>query len=79
MKITFNKTIVDGLWGGGNSILKLLVKYFKDNGHQITFKLESDTDVVIVMDSRDSASVFSFDELKKFKEMNILQELRSYS
>ena len=68
MKIAFNKQIVDGLWGGGNSMLKMFVKYFKEKGHQVTFSLDPDTDVVIVMDSRDSASSFSFDELKRFKQ-----------
>jgi len=68
MKIVFNKKIVNGPWGGGNQILRLLVKYFKKRGYDVSFSLDHDTDIVIIMSINEASCSFSFDELLKFKK-----------
>jgi len=58
MKITFNRKIVDGPYGGGNQILRLLVRYFKNKGFDVSFSLDEDTEIVIAMDVRDEVCTF---------------------
>lgn len=69
MKIAFNKKIVVGPWGGGNQILVLLCDYLKQHGHQISFSLEPDVDVVVMMDVKDSSCLFPINSLMEFKRV----------
>jgi len=68
MKIIFNKKVVHGPWGGGNQILKLFQGYLVRRGHQVSYELTDDADVVIIMDVKESSCSFSMNSLRKFKD-----------
>jgi len=68
MKITFNKKIIKGPWGGGNQILLLLYGYFKRRKHNVCFSLDDDSDVIVLMDVKDESCSFSLKELSEFKK-----------
>jgi len=67
MKLAINKAVVNGPWGGGNQILMLLVNYFKKMGIDVVYKLTKDVDVILIMDSRQQSSLFSFNDIKNHK------------
>jgi hypothetical protein len=68
MKVVFNKHLVRGPWGGGNQMLLLLHNYLKRRGHTVSFKLEEDADLVVLMDVKDGSCAFPMSKLHEFKE-----------
>lgn len=68
MKVSFNRTVVNGPYGGGNQILVLLVKYLEDRGIKVSFSLDKDTDVIFLMDIRDNICTFPLRDAVSHKE-----------
>lgn len=67
MKIVFNKRLVDGPYGGGNQILRLLKGYFESKGLITSFSLDEDTTVIVLMDVRDGGCIFPLRDVTEFK------------
>jgi len=65
MKIAFNRRIVDGPYGGGNQVLRMLSAYFSGKGHDVVFDLSNDVDVIVLMDVRDRSVTFSLEEVEE--------------
>jgi len=70
MKISFNRAIVNGPYGGGNHFLKLLVCFLNDRGIETTHRLEKDIDVIVLMEVRDQSSSISLKDIQKYKLEN---------
>lgn len=68
MKISLNKKIVHGPWGGGNQMLFLLSSYLQNHGYEISFSLDEDTKIVIIMDIKDASCTFPLKKLQEFKQ-----------
>jgi glycosyltransferase involved in cell wall biosynthesis len=68
MKVAFNKKLVDGPYGGGNQVLRLLKKHFEDNGISVSFSLDEDVDVIMLMDVRDGGCIFPLKSVENFKK-----------
>lgn len=49
MKIYFNEKIRYEPWGGGVHLLNYLVKFLKDKGHEIIFKLRKKIDLIFIL------------------------------
>lgn len=64
MNIFFNKIPINGPYGGGNIILRLLVDYCQDKGHNTFFDLNVKPDVSFIFDSRENLSTESFLDIK---------------
>jgi len=71
MKVSFNKKVVNSIWGGGNQMLKLLVEHFKREGVEVSYSLDEDTDVVLIMDIRDKYCTFPLIDVQKAKKKGV--------
>ncbi len=67
MKISFNRAIVEGPYGGGNQILMLLVDYFKRRGIETCFDLADDVDAIFAVDVRDEVCCYGINDIISFK------------
>jgi len=68
VKISINKKVVNGPWGGGNQILMLLVDFLVKKGFKISYSLDNDTSVILIMDVKDESCSFSIKQIREFKK-----------
>jgi hypothetical protein len=68
MKVSFNRTIVNGPYGGGNQVLSLLVEHLQKKGIDVSYSLDEDTDYIILMDVRDKICTFPLKKAVAHKE-----------
>jgi hypothetical protein len=70
MKVSFNRGIINGPYGGGNHVLSFLVEYFTDSGIEVSYSLDEDTRFIFLMDVRDRQCTFplkkAIEHKKKF-------------
>lgn len=79
MKIYLNREPVEGPWGGGNKTLSSLCKRLKEIGHELTFDLERDIDIIFCYDPRPNKKGVWYqnflDYKASFKNTKILQRV----
>ena len=52
MKIYLNRQPLKGPWGGGNKTVTKLSETLEKTGHQVTFRLEDNIDMIFCFDPR---------------------------
>ena len=62
-----NRKPVIGPWGGGNNFVKAADEYFRLAGHQVTYHLTDDVDVILAVDPRYDELGVSSREMINFK------------
>lgn len=78
MKVSINKKIVNGPYGGGNQMLILIADYLAAKGVGVSFELGEDTDVVLMMDVKKESCCFEIEkilELKKRKGIKVVHRI----
>jgi glycosyltransferase involved in cell wall biosynthesis len=67
-KIFFNRKVRRSPWGGGIQFMNALVDKLTKLGHQVTFDLEENLDVIFLMDPRyEDGAGFSIKEIANYK------------
>ena len=67
MKIYFNRSPINGPWGGGSSFVKNMSKYFLDNDHEVIYELQKDIDLIFMIDPRPGQAGNSINEIIDYK------------
>ena len=70
MKILINRKPVEGPWGGGNLFVKAFCESASLRGHEVTFQLEDNIDVIFVQDPRYNDLRISINEIAQYKNTN---------
>ena len=64
----FNRSPIDGPWGGGNNFVKNMSRYLKKRGHEIVYDLVYGIDLIFMIDPRPSQAGYSVDEIYLYKK-----------
>jgi len=70
LKVAINSSIINGPYGGGNSFIKNLYEFLKDNNHKIVFDLNDlDIDIILITEISQYTETFSFgiNEIKFYR------------
>jgi glycosyltransferase involved in cell wall biosynthesis len=65
-KIYFSLKPIKGSYGGGNFFVKNMVKYLKSKNYIIVYELESDIDIIFIIDPRRN----TYENVVEYKEKN---------
>jgi len=67
VKISLNRKAIIGPWGGGNQFLNILCQYLIEKGFSVSFSIDEDTEVILIIEHRDHLMCFSVEEVERFK------------
>lgn len=67
MKVFFNRVEKFTPYGGGSQFITAMCKYFRTKGHQVTFHLEPDVDLIFMIDPRPGDIGYSVNHIIQHK------------
>lgn len=70
MKIAFNRQVRRSPWGGGAHFATAFADFLTREGHQVTYKLESDVDWIVMLDPRHEEGGFDVNQIADHKRRN---------
>ena len=68
MNIFFNRVPKNEPYGGGNQFLCRMVELLQERGHHVTFHLESDLDLIFLIDPRPGDIGYSIEHITAYKQ-----------
>lgn len=75
MKISIGYKDISGPWGGGINFSKQFIKYFRENGIEVTNDLDSnDIDIILLTEPRRFTEASSFNHIDVFNYINKVNE-----
>ena len=67
MKVFFNREEKFTPYGGGSQFITAMARKFRQNGHQVTFHLEEDVDLIFMIDPRPGGIGYSVNHIIQHK------------
>lgn len=67
MKVFFNRVPRFEPYGGGNQFLVRMVEMLRDRGHDVVFHLETEIDIIFMIDPRPGDIGYSIDHISEYK------------